>query len=88
MYLRRKQTFARFKHYDTNSWIHSTTISFDKTPPAGTKTGSEPWRPVMEKVGLAIQRDDKEAFAIVPVAADEGNALLNDWCGEYFLMNS
>ncbi|GAU93572.1 hypothetical protein RvY_05495 [Ramazzottius varieornatus] len=67
----KKQTFARFKHYDTNSWIHSTTISFDKTPPAGTKTGSEPWRPVMDKVGLAVQRDDKEAFAIVPVAADE-----------------
>ncbi|XP_055338282.1 inositol 1,4,5-trisphosphate receptor type 1-like [Paramacrobiotus metropolitanus] len=65
-------TYARFHHLSTKTWVHSTIIPIDKYPPEGSSAKAiEQFRPVMEKVGCAAIRDDREAFAIVPVAVDE-----------------
>ncbi|XP_070559179.1 inositol 1,4,5-trisphosphate receptor-like isoform X4 [Ptychodera flava] len=56
-----RNSYVRLRHLCTNTWVHSTQIACDK--------GEE--KAVMLKVGTAAIREDKEAFAIVPVAASE-----------------
>ncbi len=55
-----RNSYVRLRHMFTQTWVHATGIFIDKEE-----------KPVMTKVGLAQKREDKEAFAIVPVPAQE-----------------
>ena len=61
-----RNSYVRLRHARTQTWAHATNILIDKE-----EKGPQEKPPVMYKVGLASQREDKEAFAIVPVSPQE-----------------
>ncbi|TGZ74450.1 hypothetical protein CRM22_000929 [Opisthorchis felineus] len=55
-----KGSFVRIFHAESGTWVKSTNIAID----------TDADRPIMHKLGCIPQKEDKEAFSLVPVSAE------------------
>ncbi|GAA48211.1 inositol 1 4 5-triphosphate receptor type 1 [Clonorchis sinensis] len=55
-----KGSFVRIFHAESGTWVKSTNIAID----------ADADRPIMHKLGCLPQKEDKEAFSLVPVSAE------------------
>eukprot|EP00055_Hartaetosiga_balthica_P018162 m.129598 g.129598 ORF g.129598 m.129598 type:complete len:2620 (+) comp9461_c1_seq6:133-7992(+) len=70
-----RDAFMRLKHVQSQTWVHSMTTFIDGN---GENDGTNKF--VMLKVGASSERDDREAFAIMPVTQREIRDL--DFCSD------